>query len=72
MSNWDSFDISAFITSFSDEELINAANTCVDDLKDVSESDPQSEWHGECFAALLYYTQELNKRGIKLSLDLRV
>lgn len=66
MSDWDAFDVSAYMASFTDDELISAAKECADDLTRASKDEPESEWHESCFAGMLCYARELNARGLKM------
>lgn len=59
-------DIEKFMDSLSDEQLIAHAKECESDLKEVSTHNPNSEWHEACFAGMMRFAQELNKRGLKL------
>lgn len=62
----DEFDVEAYMSSFSDEDLIAAAQECAEDLSLASKGWPESEWHEACFAGMLCYARELNARGLKM------
>jgi len=55
------------IADLSDAELIEAANTARDDLAKAAADEPEGEWHQACFAGVLVYAGELQKRGLKLA-----
>lgn len=67
MSDLSTFDISELVAQFSDNELVQAANVCAEDLKEAYESDPESEWHEACFAGMIYFAKELTRRKLTLA-----
>jgi len=56
----------AYLASLSNIELLWRAETCEKDLHEAAEKENNSEWHGSCFAAMILFCQELNRRGLKL------
>jgi len=56
-----------YLRSLNDKELKAAADEAYADLIKAADEDNNSEWHGTCFAALLCFCNELNKRDIKTS-----
>lgn len=58
-------DVEVVMSSFTDDELRTQAIDCRNDLKKAAEYQPESEWHETCFAAMLIYAQEMNRRGLK-------
>lgn len=59
-------DVEVVLASFSDEELHAQAMDCRNDLQKAAEEQPESEWHEACFAAMLIYAKEMNRRGLCL------
>lgn len=60
------FNIADHLASLSDAELTEATKTAQDDLGEAVREQPNSERHQECFAGLVIYTREMQKRGLKL------
>lgn len=56
-----------YLATLSDGELKVALTEAHDDLMKAADEQPNSEWHGTCFAATLVYSQEMNRRGLKLA-----
>ena len=61
--------IKAYLNSLSDEQLQLSLGNALLDLKAASDSAPNSEWHQECFAAMFYYGEEFNRRGLKINVE---
>lgn len=61
------FDVDAYLNSLDDAGLVASFNEAKNDLEAAANDKPDSDWHSECFAAVLIYAGELNKRGLKAS-----
>lgn len=53
------------VLSLPDEQLKEWLEMAKLDLEHAANSEPDSEWHQSCFAAVCMIAQELVKRGIK-------
>lgn len=61
------FDVSAYLATFSNAELIAATKEAKSDLEKASRDQPDSEWHSSCFAGLLVYAREMSERGLTMA-----
>lgn len=59
--------IPEYLENLSDADLIEEAKTAVQDLKEAAANQRESEWHQACFAGVMVFTEELSKRGLKMS-----
>jgi hypothetical protein len=50
--------------SLSNDELRAAFDEAKLDLTNASETEPNSEWHQACFAAVYVFAAEMSKRGL--------
>jgi hypothetical protein len=57
-------DVSTYLSSLSDDDLIDAVHVAEIDLVRAGVDEPNSEWHGACFTGYLLYSMELQRRGI--------
>jgi len=57
--------LNEYLSTLTNTELTSLLDTAYNDLKKVSKGEPNSDWHSECFAAVVVLCQESNKRGIK-------
>jgi len=60
-------DVEAFLLGISDDNLVYFANECAKDLELASKEQNNSEWHEACFAAFILFSQEIGKRGLKIT-----
>jgi hypothetical protein len=56
-----------FLHDLTDAELLAKVEEAKTDLSNAAEDEPNSEWHGSCFAGLLMLCQEASRRGLKLA-----
>ncbi len=57
-------DVSSYLKTLSDSELIKQTKECFDNLKVISETNPNSEEHDSCFAAMHYFANEMQSRNL--------
>lgn len=62
------FDIASHLANLSDDEIIAQARTAHDDLAEAARTQRDSEWHEACFAGVMVFALELNKRGLSLAI----
>jgi hypothetical protein len=55
------------LDSLNDAELIAAMARARADLEAAAEAEKESEWHQACFAGLMTYALEAQRRGIVLA-----
>jgi hypothetical protein len=60
-----STEIDEYLAGLSNEQLMAAFKQAEADLAAVAADEPNSEWHQACFAGVLIYAQEMNKRGLR-------
>ena len=60
--------IDEHLADLSDDELIAALEVAKTDLAVAAADKPNSEWHEACFAGVLTYCQEVQKRGLRVVL----
>lgn len=53
------------LQDFTDQELFQWMDMAHADLMKAAEEQPNSEWHADCFFAMLTLCNEANRRGIK-------
>lgn len=53
------------IKDYTDEQLLNITEEIYSDLQNAAETQPNSEWHEDCFGAMCVAAQEMNARGLK-------
>lgn len=58
------FELSEYLESLSDEQLISATMEAHADLQQASHESPNSERHQECFAGFVICADEMQARGI--------
>jgi len=58
-------DIDKYLKSLTDNELIKKTDMCQKDLELASGEQNNTDWHQECFAAMIVYGGEMRKRGLK-------
>ncbi len=63
----DRAEIDEYLADMTDEQLKSALTEAKDDLMKASRQHLNSEWHQSCFAATLLFSDEMNKRGIRLT-----
>lgn len=59
-------DIQKHLKALSDDELIAATEQAHKDLKKAADEQPESEWHQACFAGLITYAGEVQRRGLAM------
>ncbi len=52
------------LAGLSDSELVAAMEQAYADCDKAGKEEKDSEWHQACFAGLMLYVFEINKRGI--------
>jgi len=60
-------DTTEYMNNLTDAELRQQTLECVGDLAKAAEEYPNTEWHEACFAALVLFSGEWDKRQIKLA-----
>ena len=60
-------EIDDHLSTLSNEQLMAAFRQAETDLANAAADEPNSEWHEACFAGLLVYAQEMNRRGLRAS-----
>lgn len=61
------FDIDSHLSSLSDDQLREATRQAQDDLAVAARDQPNSERHEACFAAIILYTHEMQKRNLRIA-----
>lgn len=56
----------AMLDEVTDAELVLMLDEATNDCSEAAKSDPNSEWHQTCFAAVWMLGQEFLRRGIDL------
>lgn len=59
-------DTEEYLASLTDKELINAFEVAKVDLREAADTEQNSEWHGSCFAGVLVFATEVQKRGLSI------
>lgn len=59
--------IDAYLDAISDTELQQKMGEAYAELNTVSIEAPNSEWHESCFAAVIAFSQEIQKRALRKS-----
>ena len=57
--------VQEYFDSLSNNQVLELAEECNNDLLKASRDNPESEWHEACFATMVLTAQEMNKRGLK-------
>lgn len=57
-------DPAEYLAGLSDAELNAAADEAMSDLQEAAAQQNESEWHEQCFAAVILFGMELKRRGI--------
>ena len=55
-----------YMDAMNDAKLVDGFHIAVDDLQKASVEKPNSEWHEACFAAVIVFCNEINKRKINM------
>ncbi len=58
------FDIDGYLSAMTDSELVDAFKQAESDLAEAAAQKPNSDRHQECFAGLIVFCAELQKRGL--------
>lgn len=58
-------EILEYFETLNDDQLKMELEAAIQALKYVSENQPNSDWHESCFAAVIMFTTEMNKRKLK-------
>ena len=59
------FDTEQYLKTLNNDQLIDALNKAAQDLEIAAEKEKDSEWHQACFAGLMTYALEADKRGLR-------
>jgi len=62
-------EIDEYLLALTDEEVREHLAAAVNDTKMAALELANSEWHAACFAAAVFYAQELNRRGLNRTLQ---
>lgn len=60
-------DITAHLASLSDSDLLDAIRMAYEDMNTAAVESPNTEWHEACFAGLVVYVGEAERRGLTIS-----
>lgn len=56
-----------YLADMSDSDLVAALDVAKTDLTQAAATQPESEWHQSCFAGVLMFCMEMQKRGINVA-----